>query len=100
MAVSARNFLSGHLLRGEHIGQVLFRRFDAAHIIAQAKLHHIERVQMDHEHPNLKLYVTLHEEYGYAAYFPDMKCWSNRRLLSSSKIGCHGLHAVYKQHEQ
>ena len=29
----------------------------------KAKLHYIECVQMDHEHPSLKLYVTLHEDY-------------------------------------
>ena len=48
------NFLSGHLLRG-------FRKFDAAHVTAQAKLRYIEHVQLDHEHPSLKLFVTLHE---------------------------------------
>lgn len=32
-------FLSGHPLRGEHIGQVIFRKFHAAHVIAQANLH-------------------------------------------------------------
>ena len=48
----------------------------------KAKLHYIERVQMDHEHPNLKLYVFLHEDYSHAAYLSAMKRWSNSRLLS------------------
>ena len=52
----------------------------------------MERVQMDHEHPSLRLYVTLHEEYSHAAYLSAMKCWSNRRLLSRFRSGCHGLH--------
>ena len=61
--------LSGHLLRGEHIRQVIFRQFDAAHVIAQAKLHYIERVLMDYEHPSPKLYVTLHEEHRACCMF-------------------------------
>ena len=90
LAVSARQ-ISDHLLRSEHTGQVICKRFDAAHVIAQAKLHYIERVQMDHEHPSLKTYVTLHEEYSYAAYLSVMKCCSNRRLLSRFRSGCYGL---------
>ena len=83
--------LSDHLLRCEHTGQVIFQKFDAAHVIAQGELHYMERVQMDHEHPSLKLYVTLHDEYSYAAYLSAMKCWSNRRLLSRFRSGCHGM---------
>ena len=83
--------LSDHFLRSEHRGHMIFRKFDAAHIIAQAKLHYIERVQMDHEHPSLKWYVNLHEEYSYAAYLSDMKCcltggWP--KLLSKFRRGC------------
>ena len=55
--------LRDHLLRSEHIGQFIFKKFDEDHVIAQAQLHYIERVQMDHEHPSLKLYVPLHEEW-------------------------------------
>ena len=83
--------LRDHLLRSEHTGQVIFQKFDVAHVIAQGKLHYIDRVRMDHEHPSLKLYVTLHDEYSYAAYLSAMKCWSNRRLLSRFRSGCHGL---------
>lgn len=31
-----------------------------------------KRVQTDHEHPSLKLFVTLREEYTYAAYLSAM----------------------------
>ena len=46
---------------------------------------------MDVEHPSLKTYITLHEEYNYAAYVSDVKCWLNRRLLSRFRSGCYGL---------
>ena len=91
--------LNDHLLRSKHTGQVIFKTFDAPQVIAQGKLHFIECVQMDHEHPSLKLYVTLHDEYNYAAYLSAMKCWSNRRLLSRFRSGCHGLHVDTGQWE-
>ena len=37
------------------------------------------------------LYRTMQPEYKYAAYLSEVKCLSNRRLISRFRSGCHGL---------
>ena len=45
------------------------------------------------KYSSLLLYRTLQPEYQYAHYLSEVKCFSNRRLLSRFRIGCHGLRA-------
>ena len=45
----------------------------------------------DDSHSSLLLYRTLQPEYQYAHYLSEVKCFSNRRLLSRFRSGCHGL---------
>ena len=42
-------------------------------------------------HSSLLLYRTLQPEYQYARYLSEVKCSSNRRLMSRFRSGCHGL---------
>ena len=44
------------------------------------------------------VYRTLQPEYRYAEYLSSVRCFSNRRLLSRFRCGCHGLqHAMLTQ---
>ena len=43
------------------------------------------------KYSSLLLYRTLQPEYQYAHYLSEVKCFSNRRLLSRFRTGCHGL---------
>ena len=46
---------------------------------------------LSRSHSSLLLYRTLQPEYQYAHYLSEVKCFSNRRLLSRFRSGCHGL---------
>ncbi len=82
----------GAFLRGHTGQQQLFHNFDIASIIERSKHQHAFEYFADVEHSSLMLYRTMQPEYKYAAYLSDVKCLSNRRLISRFRSGCHGLH--------
>ena len=75
----------------EQHSQQLFHSFDIAAVIDREK----HRVTFKYFHgdtqSSLLLYRTLQPVYQYAHYLSEVKCFSNRRLLSRFRSGCHGL---------
>ena len=71
--------------------QQLFQSFDIAAVLDKEK--HLVTFKFFHDdcHSSLLLYRTLQPEYQYAHYLSKVKCFSNRRLLSRFRSGCHGL---------
>ncbi len=67
------------------------RSFDIGFIIEKAKHWVAFKFVQDNNHSSLLLYRTLQPEYKYADYLAVVKCYSNRRLLSRFRSGCHGL---------
>ncbi len=72
--------------------QKLFHNFDIATVIEQAKQKHVDRFCTSSELTSLVWYRNLQPDYQYAEYLSTVKCFSNRRLLSRFRCGCHGLH--------
>ncbi len=70
---------------------MLFRQFDIAAVIEKAKQQYVDQYCTS-DRASLSLYRTLEPEYKYADYLSTVKCFSNRRLLSRFRCGCHGLH--------
>ena len=65
-----------------------FHSFD----IASAEKHWVTFMYLHNDsHSNFLLYRTLQPEYQYARYLSEVKCFSNRRLLSRCRSGCHEL---------
>ena len=60
-------------------------------IIQKAKDWIAFRFSQDNYHSSHLLYRTLQPEYKYADCLSAVKCYSNRRLLSRFRSGCHGL---------
>ena len=71
--------------------QQLFQSFDIAAVIDREKHWVTFKFFHDDNHSSLLLYRTLQPEYQYANYLSEVKCFSNRRLLSGFRSGCHGL---------
>ena len=71
--------------------QQLFHSFDIAAVIDREQHWVTFKYFHDDSHSSLLLYRTLQPEYQYAHYLSEVKCFSNRRLLSRFRTGCHGL---------
>ena len=71
--------------------QQLFHSFDIAAVIDREQQWVTFKYFHDDSHSSLLLYRTLQPEYQYAHYLSEVKCFSNRRLLSRFRSGCHGL---------
>ena len=71
--------------------QQLFHSFDIASVIDREKHWVAFRYLHDDSHNSLLLYRTLQPEYQYARYLSEVKCSSNRRLMSRFRSGCHEL---------
>ena len=71
--------------------QQLFHSFDIASVIDREKHWVTFSYLHDDSHSSLLLYRTLQPEYQYARYLSEVKCSSNRRLMSRFRSGCHGL---------
>ena len=71
--------------------QQLFHSFDIAAVMDREQHWVTFKYFHDDSHCNLLLYRTLQPEYQYAHYLSEVKCFSNRRLLSRFRSGCHGL---------
>ena len=61
-------------------------------IIDRAKLQHVEQFSSNSTSSSIIVYRTIQPEYRYAEYLSSVRCFSNRRLLSRFRCGCHGLH--------
>ena len=61
-------------------------------IIDRAKLQHVEQFSSNSTSASIIVYRTLQPEYRYAEYLSSVRCFSNRRLLSRFRCGCHSLH--------
>ena len=68
-----------------------FHKLDVAAIIDRAKQQHVEQFSSNST-SSLVVHKTLQPEYTYAEYLSSVKCFSNGRLLSRFRCGCHGLH--------
>ena len=72
--------------------QQMFHSFDIAAVIDREKHWVTFKYFHDDSHSSLLLHRTLQPEYQYAHYLSEVKCFSDRRLLSRFRSGCHGLH--------
>ena len=84
-----RQYYVGSFLK-QH-SQQLFHSFDIATVIDREQHWVTFKYFHDDSHSSLLLYRTLQPEYQYAHYLSEVKCFSNRRLLSRFRSGCHGL---------
>ena len=75
----------------EQHSQQLFHSFDIASVVEREKHWVAFKYLHGDNHSSLVLYRTLQPEYQYAHYLSEVKCFSNRRLLSRFRSGCHGL---------
>ena len=78
------------LLLEQH-SQQLFHSFDIASVVEREKHWVAFKYLHTDSHSSLVLYRTLQHEYQYACYLSEVKCYSNRRLMSRFRSGCHGL---------
>ena len=69
----------------------LLHKFDVSSIVDREKQWTVFKYFQDDSHSSLVLYRSLQPEYVYAQYLSQVKCFSNRRLLSRFRSGCHGL---------
>ena len=74
--------------------QQLSHSFDIATVIDREQHWFTFKYFHDDSHSSLLLYRTLQPEYQYAHYLSEVKCFSNMRLLSRFRSGCHGLTQV------
>ena len=70
----------------------VFHKLCVEAIIDSAKLQHIEQFNSNSTSSSIVVYRTLQPEYRYAEYLSSVRCFSDRRLLSRFRCGCHGLH--------
>ena len=75
----------------EQHSQQLFHSFDVAAVIDREKHWVTFKYFHGDTHSSLLLYRTLQPEHQYAHYLSEVKCFSDRRLLSRFRSGCHGL---------
>lgn len=66
-----------------------FHSFDIRAVIDREKDWVTFKYFHDDTHSSLLLYRTLQPEYQYAHYLSEVKYFSNRRLLSRFRSGCH-----------
>lgn len=64
---------------------------DIASVVETEKHCIVFKYFQDDSHSSLVLFRTLQGEYVYAQYLSEVNCFSNRRLLSRFRNGCHGL---------
>ena len=87
---SWQHYLGGFLYG--HLGQQqLFHKFEIASVIERAEHQHAFGYFANEQHSSLMLYWTMQPEYKPAEHLSIVKCASNRRLVSRSRTGCHGL---------
>ena len=70
----------------------VFHKLHVEAIIDRAKQQHVEQFSSNSTSSSLIIYRILQPEYRYAEYVSSVRCFSNRRLLSRFRCGCHGLH--------
>ena len=72
----------------------VFHKLHVDAIIDRAKLQHVEQFSSNSTSSSIIVSRTLNlqPEYRYAEYLSSVRCFSNRRLLSRFRCGCHGLH--------
>ena len=70
----------------------VFHKHDVGAIIDIAKQQHVEQFSSNSTSSSLVVYKTLQPEYKYTEYLSSVRCFSNRRLLSRFRCGCHALH--------
>ena len=71
--------------------QQLLHKFEIASVVEREKHWTVFKYFQDDNHSSLALFRTLQPEYVYAQYLSEVKCFSNRRLLSRFRSGCYGL---------
>ena len=69
----------------------VFHQLHVEAIIDRAKQQH-GQFRSNSTTSSLIAYGTLQPEYRSADYLSSVRCFSNRRLLSRFRCGCHGLH--------
>ena len=69
----------------------VFSELDISAIVDREKARHRAAVCAS-ELSSVTVHRTLHPEYEYAQYLSQVRCLSNRRLISRFRSGCHGLH--------
>ena len=70
----------------------VFHKLHVEAMIDRAKLQHVEQFSSKSTSSSIIVYRTLQPEYRYAEYLSSVRSFSNRRLLSRFRCGCHGLH--------
>lgn len=65
--------------------------FDIASVMEREKHWIVLKYFQYDSHSSLVLFRTLQPEYVYAQYLSQVNCFTNRRLLSRFRSGCHGL---------
>ena len=75
---------------GSHLS--IFHKLHVEAITDRAKLQHVEQFSSNSTSSSIVVYRTLQPEHRYAEYLSSVRCFSNRRLLSRFRCGCHGLH--------
>ena len=78
------SFLERHSLQ-------LFHSFHIASVVEKEKHWIAFKYFHSDNHSSLVLYRTLQPEYKYVRYLSEVKRFSNRKLLSRFRSGCHGL---------
>ena len=79
------------LFIAQHVGQQqLLHQFDIASVVDREK-QWVAFKYLHDSRSSVAWHRTLHCEYQYAEYLSAVKCYSNRRLLSRFRAGCHGL---------
>ncbi len=70
----------------------VFHKLDVEAVIDKVKQQHVEHYSSNTTSSMLSMYRSLQPDYKYAEYLSSVRCFSNRRLLSRFRCGCHGLH--------
>ena len=70
----------------------VFHKLQVEAIIDRARLQPVEQFSSNSTSSSITVYRTLQPEHRYAEYLSSDRCFSNRRLLSRFRRGCHGLH--------
>ena len=70
--------------------QQLLHKIGISSVVDREKHWIVFKYFQDDSHGSLVLFRTLQLEYVYAHYLSEVRCFSNRRLLSRFGSGCHG----------
>ena len=70
----------------------VFHKLHVEDIIDRAKQRHVEQFSSNSTSSSLIVYETSQPEYRYAEYLSSVRCFSNKKLLSRFRCGCHCLH--------